>query len=55
MAAGARGSPRRLVAVVFAVAATVTAVLSLDARSGRADRPRTGRMCTFRRMPWEET
>jgi arsenical pump membrane protein len=31
MAAGARGSPRRLVALVFAVAATVTAVLSLDA------------------------
>jgi arsenical pump membrane protein len=31
MAAGARGSPRRLLALVFAVAATVTAVLSLDA------------------------
>jgi arsenical pump membrane protein len=31
MAARARGSPRRLLALVFAVAATVTAVLSLDA------------------------
>jgi arsenical pump membrane protein len=31
MAAGARGSPRRLLALVFAVAAMVTAVLSLDA------------------------
>jgi arsenical pump membrane protein len=31
MAASARGSPRRLLALVFAVAATVTAVLSLDA------------------------
>jgi arsenical pump membrane protein len=31
MATGARGSPRRLLALVFAVAATVTAVLSLDA------------------------
>jgi arsenical pump membrane protein len=31
MAAGARGDPRRLLALVFAVAATVTAVLSLDA------------------------
>ena len=31
MAAGARGSPRRLLALVFAVATTVTAVLSLDA------------------------
>ncbi|MGZ6645302.1 MAG: SLC13 family permease, partial [Solirubrobacteraceae bacterium] len=31
MAAGARGSPGRLLALVFAVAATVTAVLSLDA------------------------
>ena len=31
MAAGARGSPRRLLALVFAVAAAVTAVLSLDA------------------------
>jgi len=31
MAVGARGSPRRLLALVFAVAATVTAVLSLDA------------------------
>ncbi len=31
MAAGARGSPRRLLALVFAVAAGVTAVLSLDA------------------------
>jgi arsenical pump membrane protein len=31
MAAGARGSPRRLLAMVFAVAAGTTAVLSLDA------------------------
>jgi len=31
MAAGARGRPRRLLALVFVVAATVTAVLSLDA------------------------
>jgi arsenical pump membrane protein len=31
MAAGARGSPRRLLALVFAVAGGVTAVLSLDA------------------------
>jgi arsenical pump membrane protein len=31
VAAGARGSPRRLLALVFAVAAAVTAVLSLDA------------------------
>jgi arsenical pump membrane protein len=31
MAAGARGSPRRLLALVFAIAAGVTAVLSLDA------------------------
>jgi arsenical pump membrane protein len=31
MARGARGSPRRLLALVFAVAAAVTAVLSLDA------------------------
>jgi arsenical pump membrane protein len=31
MAAGARGSPRRLLALVFAVASAVTAVLSLDA------------------------
>jgi arsenical pump membrane protein len=31
MAGGARGSPRRLLALVFAVAAAVTAVLSLDA------------------------
>jgi arsenical pump membrane protein len=31
MAAGARGSPRRLLAMVFAIAAGVTAVLSLDA------------------------
>jgi len=31
MAAGARGSPRRLLALVFAVAGSVTAVLSLDA------------------------
>ena len=31
MAGGARGSPRRLLAFVFAVAAAVTAVLSLDA------------------------
>jgi arsenical pump membrane protein len=31
VAAGSRGSPRRLLALVFAVAAAVTAVLSLDA------------------------
>ena len=31
MAAGARGSPRRLLALVFAVAGAITAVLSLDA------------------------
>jgi arsenical pump membrane protein len=31
LAGGARGSPRRLLALVFAVAAAVTAVLSLDA------------------------
>jgi arsenical pump membrane protein len=31
LASGARGSPRRLLALVFAVAAAVTAVLSLDA------------------------
>jgi arsenical pump membrane protein len=31
MAAGSRGSPRRLLAMVFAIAAAVTAVLSLDA------------------------
>jgi arsenical pump membrane protein len=31
MAVGARGSPRRLLALVFAVAGAVTAVLSLDA------------------------
>ena len=31
MARGARGSPQRLLAFVFAIAATVTAVLSLDA------------------------
>ncbi|HEY7620754.1 MAG TPA: SLC13 family permease [Solirubrobacteraceae bacterium] len=31
LATGARGSPRRLLALVFAVAAAVTAVLSLDA------------------------